>query len=115
MMKIARQWVPIHTGLHTIKALKAEITLIQHPATKKWSGVEPISSPVLLEFNYQNVPCFPLQALLVNKHGQGRLVDGPQRVFVINKRFERLARYSADQKQYLRIHHRDGTIEHMPG
>lgn len=55
------------------------------------------------------------RALLVNKHGQGRLVDGPQRVFVINKRFECLPRFSADQKQYLRVKHRDGTIEHMPG
>ena len=56
-----------------------------------------------------------LQALLVNKHGQARLVDGPQRVFVFNKRFQCLTRFSADQKQYLKIQHRDGTIEHMPG
>ena len=42
-------------------------------------------------------------------------MDGPQRVFVAGKKFQNLYRYSADQKQYIRVQSRDGNIEHMPG
>ena len=55
------------------------------------------------------------QALLMNRHGVGTLVDGPQRVFVAFKKFQRLERYSADQKEYIRVQYDDGKIEHMPG
>ena len=51
----------------------------------------------------------------MNRHGVGTVVDGPQRVFVALKTFRRLQRYSADQKQYIRIQYSDGTIEHKPG
>ena len=58
---------------------------------------------------------FVSQALLMNRYGVGALVDGPQRVFVAFKSFQRLHRYSADQKEYIRIQYDNGTIEHMPG
>ena len=43
------------------------------------------------------------------------VVDGPARPFVLTKRFQRLVRYSADQKQYVKVQHKDGRIEHIPG
>ena len=55
------------------------------------------------------------QALLINEHGQAQVVDGPQRVWVYKKSFQRLTRVSADQKQYIKMQRRDGTIEHLPG
>lgn len=51
----------------------------------------------------------------MNRHGVGTLVDGPQRVFVVFKTFQRLQRYAADQKEYIKIQHSDGKIEHKPG
>jgi hypothetical protein len=51
----------------------------------------------------------------MNRSGAGTLVDGPQRVFVAFKTFQRLTRYSADQKEYIKIQYDDGKIEHKPG
>ena len=51
----------------------------------------------------------------MNRHGVGTLADGPQRVFVAFKSFQRLQRYSADQKEYVKVQYDDGRIEHMPG
>ena len=60
--------------------------------------------------------CLPyLQALLINKHGQGQLVDGPRRVSVVNKSFRKLQRLSANQKQYIRVQRSDGNVEHISG
>jgi len=67
--------------------------------------------PVLL-------PLFPLppsQALIINRQGEGQLADGPQRVFVWRKSFQKLQRLSANQKQFIRLQHSDGNIEHLPG
>ena len=60
-----------------------------------------------------SIPC--LQALLTDRHGRGVIVDGPQRVSVWRKKFERLERLSADQYQYIRIQKSNGEVEHMPG
>ena len=57
----------------------------------------------------------PPQALLINKQGQSMVVDGPQRVAVFRKSFERLSRVSADQYQYIRVQKANGEVEHMPG
>ena len=59
--------------------------------------------------------CISLQALLINKHGQGQLVDGPRRVSVVNKSFRKLQRLSANQKQYIQVQRSDGNIEHISG
>lgn len=56
-----------------------------------------------------------LQALLINKQGQSMVVDGPQRVSVFRRKFERLTRLSADQYQYIRVQKTSGEVEHMPG
>lgn len=55
------------------------------------------------------------QALLVDKHGRVSVVNGPQRVSVWRKSFQRLARVSADQKQYIRVQYSNGNIEHIHG
>ena len=43
------------------------------------------------------------------------VVDGPQRVFVLTKEFKRLERFAADQKQFVKLQKRNGTIEHLTG
>ena len=55
------------------------------------------------------------QALLTDKHGRGMIVDGPQRVSVFRKSFQRLQRLSADQYEYIRVHKSSGELEHLPG
>jgi hypothetical protein len=55
------------------------------------------------------------RALLINKQGQGVVVDGPQRVSVFRKKFQRLQRLSADQYQYIRVQKCSGEVEHLPG
>ena len=57
----------------------------------------------------------PPQALLINKRGQSMVVDGPQRVSVFRRSFQRLQRVSADQYQYIKVQKADGDVEHMPG
>ena len=51
----------------------------------------------------------------MNKRGLSMVVDGPQRVSVFRKTFERLRRVSADQYQYIRVTKANGEVEHMPG
>ncbi len=51
----------------------------------------------------------------MDKQGRVTVVDGPHRVSVWKKSFQRLTRVSADQKQYIRVQHQDGSIEHIQG
>jgi hypothetical protein len=55
------------------------------------------------------------RALLIDKRGQSMVVDGPQRVSVFRKSFQRLQRVSADQYQYIQFQKADGEVEHMQG
>lgn len=53
--------------------------------------------------------------MLIDRNGRKRLVDGPQRVFVVGKEFSRLTRVNADQKEYIKVQYRSGVLEHIPG
>ncbi|XP_062521520.1 uncharacterized protein LOC134196423 [Corticium candelabrum] len=56
------------------------------------------------------------KALIIDRYGQSRIVDGPQRLFLWRaKQFDTLVRYAANQSEYLWIQHADGTVEHRPG
>ncbi|GFS26910.1 POU domain protein [Elysia marginata] len=55
------------------------------------------------------------QAVILNHLGEGRLVVGPQRVFLFRERFNRLTSKTADRYQYLEIQENNGSISHRPG
>ncbi|RUS83910.1 hypothetical protein EGW08_008324, partial [Elysia chlorotica] len=55
------------------------------------------------------------QAVILNHRGEGRLVVGPQRVFLFRERFNRLKSKTADRYQYLEIQENNGSISHRPG
>ena len=51
----------------------------------------------------------------MDRQGRATVVDGPQRVMVLTKTFERMTRLSADQKQYIKVFYSNGVVEHIPG
>ena len=55
------------------------------------------------------------QLLTVDKQGRVAVFEGPARVSVFRKTYQRLAHYSASQKEYLRIAYIDGRVENKPG
>ncbi|XP_064650600.1 uncharacterized protein LOC135502048 [Lineus longissimus] len=55
------------------------------------------------------------QALVFNHLGEGRLIKGPQRLFLFRQRLQKLTSYSASQHEYLVIKNKDGVVCHMPG
>ncbi|XP_076438429.1 uncharacterized protein LOC143277472 [Babylonia areolata] len=55
------------------------------------------------------------QAVILNHMGEGRLVVGPQRVFLFRERFQLLDHYSASSTQYLVVQEKDGTVYHQHG
>ncbi|CAH1780731.1 unnamed protein product [Owenia fusiformis] len=55
------------------------------------------------------------QAVVYNNDGEGRVEEGPKRLFLFREKFVPLSRYTADQNHYLQVKYRNGTIEHIRG
>ncbi|KAH3768884.1 uncharacterized protein LOC127844917 [Dreissena polymorpha] len=55
------------------------------------------------------------QAVIYNYLGEGKLVIGPQRVFLFRETLKKLVRYTASQYEYLSIRDIDGIVTHKPG
>jgi hypothetical protein len=55
------------------------------------------------------------KAILINKDGAAQQIDGPQRVFLVLSKLEKLRNYIADLNEYLVIEYINGQIEHRPG
>lgn len=55
------------------------------------------------------------QAVIFNHLGEGRIVVGPQRVFLFRERFSKLQSKTADRYQFLEIQENNGSISHRPG
>ncbi|XP_059172148.1 uncharacterized protein LOC131953132 [Physella acuta] len=55
------------------------------------------------------------QAVILNHLGQGRLVEGPERVFLFRERFQQLTSYTADRYKYIVTQENNGCILHKPG
>lgn len=50
-----------------------------------------------------------------NRQGGMEIVDGPRRLFTLNKRVQRLRHYNAQVNQYLAVKCLDGTVQHLAG
>ncbi|CAG5120011.1 unnamed protein product [Candidula unifasciata] len=55
------------------------------------------------------------KALIYNKDGSARIIEGPLRLFLFRELFKKMICYSANQKEYLVIKYRNGNTEHMKG
>lgn len=55
------------------------------------------------------------EAVILNYLGEGRLVKGPQRVFLFRERLQYLKKHTADPYQYIVVKDRDGLVQHKPG
>ncbi|XP_070551232.1 uncharacterized protein [Ptychodera flava] len=55
------------------------------------------------------------QALVLNHLGEGRILVGPQRVFLFRQSLQVLQNYTATPDQYLKIKWQDGRTEHRSG
>ena len=55
------------------------------------------------------------RALILNHLGQGRIVEGPQRVFLFRERFKYVKCKTTDRFQYVEIQENNGSIIHKPG
>ncbi|KAL8600288.1 hypothetical protein ACOMHN_060906 [Nucella lapillus] len=55
------------------------------------------------------------QAVIFNHRGEGELVVGPKRVFLLRKRFQQLEHHSASGGQYLVVQQKDGAVFHQQG
>ena len=55
------------------------------------------------------------KAIILNHMGQGRILEGPQRVFLFRERFKFLQADTADSFQYVEIHENSGSILHKAG
>ncbi|KAH9509221.1 hypothetical protein Btru_046483 [Bulinus truncatus] len=55
------------------------------------------------------------QAVILNHLGQGRLVVGPERIFLFRERFQPLKSHTADRFGYISIQENSGSIIHKQG
>ncbi|XP_061198076.1 uncharacterized protein LOC133206165 [Saccostrea echinata] len=55
------------------------------------------------------------QAVVFNYLGEGRLIKGPQRVFLYRERLQYLKKHTADPYQYIVVKDKDGLVQHTPG
>ncbi|XP_033112088.1 uncharacterized protein LOC117112964 [Anneissia japonica] len=55
------------------------------------------------------------QAIVTDHLGKVELIVGPQRVFLYRKRLTVLRDYTANRREYLVIHDKDGLVTHKPG
>ncbi|XP_064615579.1 uncharacterized protein LOC135479619 [Liolophura sinensis] len=55
------------------------------------------------------------QALIYDIQGRARVEEGPKRIFLFRETFKRLARYSANQTEFIIITNKNGLKEHLPG
>lgn len=54
-------------------------------------------------------------AAIWNRNGEHKQIVGPQRVMMFYSTIRFLTRFKAEADQYLKIQHRDGTVEHLQG
>ncbi|XP_048752374.2 uncharacterized protein LOC125663964 [Ostrea edulis] len=55
------------------------------------------------------------EAVIFNYLGEGRLIKGPQRVFLYRERLHYLKKHTADPYQYVVAKDKDGLVQHKPG
>ncbi|KAL3886101.1 hypothetical protein ACJMK2_026122 [Sinanodonta woodiana] len=55
------------------------------------------------------------QAVVYNLHGEGRLVEGPCRIFLFRERLHMLKLHTANQYEYLKLKDKDGYVTHKRG
>ncbi|MBU50901.1 MAG: hypothetical protein CL920_19635 [Deltaproteobacteria bacterium] len=55
------------------------------------------------------------RVLMIDKNGQGKILDGPCRVWRWGKRISHLMQYAAYPGEFLIVRHLDGSQEHMHG
>ncbi|XP_065192053.1 uncharacterized protein LOC135823141 [Sycon ciliatum] len=55
------------------------------------------------------------EAIIYNLKGESRTVTGPRRLFLWREKVQKLRYHSANQTQYLRVVHRNGSLEHKQG
>ncbi|XP_005100203.2 uncharacterized protein LOC101861588 [Aplysia californica] len=55
------------------------------------------------------------RAIILNHLGEGRIIEGPQRVFLFRERFKFLRPNTADRFQYVEIQENNGSIIHRHG
>ncbi|XP_022342646.2 uncharacterized protein LOC111136233 [Crassostrea virginica] len=55
------------------------------------------------------------EAVVYNHLGEGRLIKGPQRVFLFRERLQYLKKHTANPYQYVVIKDRDGLVQHQTG
>jgi hypothetical protein len=54
-------------------------------------------------------------AAVWNRRGEHTQIIGPRRIILLNSTIRFLTRFKAEADQYLKINHRDGTVEHIQG
>lgn len=55
------------------------------------------------------------QALVYDVKGQGRIEEGPKRLFLWREKLTRLRPFAANQNEYLIVRLRNGLVQHIPG
>lgn len=55
------------------------------------------------------------KAILVDRNGESKIIEGPKRVFLFMEKLEKLHQYVADSNQYLVIKYIDGNVVHKKG
>jgi hypothetical protein len=55
------------------------------------------------------------KAIVVNRNGEKKIVDGPDRYFLFMEKMEKMRQFVANSDQYLVIKYNNGNVEHKQG